>query len=1251
MLSIVTFLLFLGIASSFQCGGSKDMIQQGPNRHRKLYTRSSSFAPIRIFYYYQNFNLGTSTLNSEFADILLPAADSFFKNTLEVQSIQGNLALGFSTCGSEISIPASHQSPGVENTDVIVYLTTSGLSGAYDAYAGSCVLDPNSGIPVAGRVVISTVSYALMPFDRRLTLINHEITHILGFSSELFSYWRKSDGNLYSPSELTTTVTLRGAPKTLLITPNVVAKAQEAFACSTLIGMELEDQLNPESIGSHWEMRTMRNDFMVTNTVIDSIRSTITLALLEDSGWYQVNYEMGQIPVIGRNIGCTFFDTKCLTSGVSNYPTLFCDTNNDSTCDAMRLNKAKCNKITYTSALPSAFQYYSSNTIGGENIFADYCPIRVAYIDGSCRGNEKVTTMRTGTSEVIGMNSRCFESSLKLIPNTITSDYSACYEVKSCSSTSATVKIGTQTLECPFTGGTFTVSGYNGSIKCPASSVLCNDVPCLHACMGNGKCINGLCQCLSGHSGNDCSIKCGNNCGVCTSTSCTSCAGANMVNSGSECSCIDGYILDENGDCIDPCGDLCEVCGNLACSLCVANAYFSSNDCTCIYGYVNSGLNSCEPCSNNCVSCTSVNECSNCAIGFYLTLNSDCLACGSDCDECNSIECIDCSNGYVLFEGSCLGNCPTGTFELNGACKACSDNCNDCTSTQCNSCNSGFYPSGSNCIDCSNNCIACSSITQCTDCKIGFYLTSNSDCLQCASNCDQCNSNECTHCTNGYVLYEGNCLANCPPSTFENNGACEPCSDNCNDCTSTQCNNCDSGFYLTANSDCLECALNCAECNANECTHCANGYVLYEGSCLANCPAGTFENNGVCEVCSDNCNDCNSIQCNICDSGFYPAGVYCLACQNGCSSCISSTECLDCSDHCDECDSNGCITCANGYNLILNLCELSCPDGTFSLNGVCSNCSDNCLVCESFEKCSICNEPFDLINNFCCIENCSECESGICTLCQQGYSYSNLVCEPCDVLCESCDVSSCTSCIDNAETSGATCKCSLGFYKDSSICSKCLPNCFECENNSACTNCNSGYYLSSSNTCLKCSSSCLTCTSTECTSCRSPLVLYDGTCIRKCPTNTYELNRICTSCGNNCKKCSGNKCIACENDHTLVLGKCIKCPENCETCTSENYCTKCEENTTLIDGQCCITNCKYCSNGICHACADEFQFNNSMCCPINCFNCVDSICKVCQNGYALTSTKECSPKNCESPKRGICERCYHGYKLRNGICI
>ena len=495
-------LLNLLLCLSWKCGGARSGIKPGPRLDRKLLSRSSSYSKIRIKYEYVDFNLGTTKLNDYFKNTLMAAANSFFTNTMKVKSVKGNLVIDLDECDI-VTIPSSHQTTGVSDTDLVIYIsTTYDADEGYIAYAGPCTVDENgNGAPTSGIVVINIPYFVDSDFASQYSTVTHELYHVFAFNSDLYDTWRKSDGTLYKST--TSIKTVRGVSKMLLTTPNVVAKAKEAFGCSTLTGVELEEYGGEGTAGSHWDMRVMYNDFMMGKDFFDPIYTTVTLAVLKDSGWYDVNYDYVTQPMFGNGAGCSFFDKKCLSSGKSNFPNLFCDNNDlDYTCDAFALRKSYCYIDTFESNLPSAYQYFSNKKVGGDE-YCDYCPIFVSNSDGNCRSSD--VYMESNTGEKAGSKSRCFVSSLST--KTELTGYAACYPVFACSSTGATVQVGTKNVTCPFTGGTVTVSGYKGKLTCPKSKILCKNFPCPEGCSGRGKCVDGKCKCDSGYKGTNCLTK------------------------------------------------------------------------------------------------------------------------------------------------------------------------------------------------------------------------------------------------------------------------------------------------------------------------------------------------------------------------------------------------------------------------------------------------------------------------------------------------------------------------------------------------------------------------------------------------------------------------------------------------------------------------------------------------------------------------------------------------------------------------
>ena len=88
----------------------------------------------------------------------------------------------------------------------------------------------------------------------------------------------------------------------------------------------------------------MFNDIMTRGVDIEgTIISDITLAAMEDSGWYNVNYNEGSNITWGRNQGAGFFHEKCLTNGEPNFEEFCNDFGNHSKCDINHTQVGRCN--------------------------------------------------------------------------------------------------------------------------------------------------------------------------------------------------------------------------------------------------------------------------------------------------------------------------------------------------------------------------------------------------------------------------------------------------------------------------------------------------------------------------------------------------------------------------------------------------------------------------------------------------------------------------------------------------------------------------------------------------------------------------------------------------------------------------------------------------------------------------------------------------------------------------------------------
>ena len=388
--------------------------------------------------------------------------------------------------------------------------------------------------------------------------------------------------------------------------------------------------------------------------------------------------------------------------------------------------------------------------------------------------------------------------------------------------------------------------------------------------------------------------------------------------------------------------------------------------------------------------------------------------------------------------------------------------------------------------------------------------------------------------------------------------------------------------------------------------------------------------------------------------------------------------CQDCPDFCDECtDDQICIKCQKGtVKLETGDCVSECPTLSYAaVDGNCIRCHHSCLSCDgpTESNCTDCLDHLSLREDGTCAK-CSGKESTHCTHCQDPYTLTED-----------------GRCVDIRQMRS----CDLGHYYNISA-SSCLPcpfMCANCSEDSKCLSCAGEYYLLSGGTCVEacpehtvvdnqthacldtvCHKSCLTCFGTDdnqCISCSRKLILFEGSCIKTCPSSTYETKDTCHRCHRNCAECVGpnaNECLSCPDgtyqqaNHCVKMcplgtfsgpeGVCVACPENCVNCSVANKCTTCSSGYFLLttNGTCvskcppgfateaptytcypCLPNCIKCPDShSCQKCADSFYYYepNQSClsqCPDGFFS--DSKSTLCSPCNTLCSTCSDSPSN------------------------
>ena len=372
--------------------------------------------------------------------------------------------------------------------------------------------ETRNGQPYVGLVKINkNVNYILRNSEAYFqTILVHEFTHILGFSKSFFTDYYK---NIYSK------IDKHGIMRSYLNSPKLLKVAREYFDCPTLEGVELENQGGNGTEGSHWEARILLGEYMNGYSYTEEqVISEFTLAVLEDSGYYQANYYTGGLMRYGKHKGCAFLEERCidLTTHKTNssFENEFYDTINErksveATCTSGRQSR------TYKAwweipDVPDEYLYFANPNISGYPP-ADYCPVFLkyqeeedtSYYSGHCstKGagiygsilqypsysfNGTSAALQEKTGETLSDHSFCFLSSLAK-KTFVESQFISlivranCYEIK-CSNRSLTVKLFDDYFVCPREGGKIQVEGYEGYLLCPdynllcSGTVICNDI-------------------------------------------------------------------------------------------------------------------------------------------------------------------------------------------------------------------------------------------------------------------------------------------------------------------------------------------------------------------------------------------------------------------------------------------------------------------------------------------------------------------------------------------------------------------------------------------------------------------------------------------------------------------------------------------------------------------------------------------------------------------------------------------------------
>ncbi|XP_050084903.1 leishmanolysin-like peptidase [Anopheles aquasalis] len=438
---------------------------------------------------------------------------------------------------------------GISNADFVFYVSALQSDrchkGLTVAYAAHCQQEAALDRPIAGHANLCPDSISTKPQELQtlLSTVKHEILHALGFSVSLYAFFRDDNGAPRTPRKPDTGKpylnekfqihqwsedTIRKVVRTdwavrggtinrtidMFVTPRVVKEVRDHFGCQKLEGAELEDQGGEGTALTHWEKRVLENEAMTGTHTQSSAFSRITLALMEDSGWYRANYSMASPLTWGRGLGCNFAMRSCKDWIISNtargrsiHP--FCvKVKRDplqTECTDDRSSVALCNLVRHPTPLAPQYQNFDSlayvpvgeeGYFGGSVSLADHCPYiqeftwrskNVVVRGSQCQFEDNNPKPEKNFAlESYGPNSKCFDHSESMWEERScrqTREWqhwgSGCYQYR-CDHGRLHILIANKSYECFYAGQKLNIQLmgegwlHRGAVICPSCKELCN---------------------------------------------------------------------------------------------------------------------------------------------------------------------------------------------------------------------------------------------------------------------------------------------------------------------------------------------------------------------------------------------------------------------------------------------------------------------------------------------------------------------------------------------------------------------------------------------------------------------------------------------------------------------------------------------------------------------------------------------------------------------------------------------------------
>ncbi|RNF10731.1 surface protease GP63 [Trypanosoma conorhini] len=207
-------------------------------------------------------------------------------------------------------VPEGHQSAGVENADMVLYVAAR---SNYGEWGLPCAFGTD-GRPIAGALNLLPSPQLSVMHSARVAA--HAIAYALGFDAK----------QMKDHKMLTTVSAVRGgsSPVTVVSSPVTLNKTKAHYGCDKLQGMELQDCDGAKDC--HLSLRNAKDELMSgLGGITAGYYTALTMAMFEDLGYYKAVWGMEEPMAWGRGAGCDFLEKPCSDKSPAEHPGMFCD--------------------------------------------------------------------------------------------------------------------------------------------------------------------------------------------------------------------------------------------------------------------------------------------------------------------------------------------------------------------------------------------------------------------------------------------------------------------------------------------------------------------------------------------------------------------------------------------------------------------------------------------------------------------------------------------------------------------------------------------------------------------------------------------------------------------------------------------------------------------------------------------------------------------------------------------------------------